>query len=151
MMPDPLGEPFEALSVSKHHDERLISDIGGACWNFPMAKKGRVSICMYLAEKQARFILSDRWYNVCDPYAATQSPFWFELDNIDIGDGYAKVTIDFDTLQKEGTVYIDDKFLFKIKMTADCTVGISYLILQCATDGDSKGFYIKSLEKTDEF
>lgn len=150
-VPDPEGGFGEVISVSKHKDERLINDISGMCWNFPVTKRGRVTVNIKIAEKQARFILSDRWYNVCDPYAATQSPFWFELDNIDIGDGYAKVTIDFDTLQKEGTVYIDDKFLFKIKMTADCTVGISYLIMQCATDGDSKGFYVKSLEKTDEF
>ena len=28
-----------------------------------------------------------------------------------------------------------------------CPTGLSYLILQCATDGDSEGFCIRSLEK----
>jgi len=147
-VPDPEGGFNEVISVSKHHDERLINDISGVCWNFPLSKKGRVTIHIKIAEKQARFVLLDRWYNVCDPYAAYQSPFWFELDVSDIGDGYAKVDIDFDTSDKMANVLVNDEILFKVKMTADCTVGISYLIMQCACDGDSKGFFIKSMEKT---
>lgn len=136
------------LSVSKHHDSRLINDISGMGWNFPLSKQGRVTVHIKIAEKQARFILSDRWYNVCDPYAAYQSPFWFELDVLDLGDGYAKVDIDFDTQNKRASVFVNDELLFKVNMTAECSVGLSYLIMQCATDGDSEGFYIKSLEKS---
>lgn len=146
-MPDPEGSFDEVLSISKHHDDRLINDIGGAVWNFPASKKGRVSVDIKIAEKQARFTLSDRWYNTCDPYAAYQSPFWFELDAADVGEGFVKVNIDYDTEKGEAEVLIGDELFFKVKMTADCPTGISYLILQCATDGDSEGFYIKSMEK----
>jgi len=106
-----------------------------------------VTVYIKIAEKQARFILTDRWYNTCDPYAAVQSPFWFELDALDVGEGYAKVDVDFDVCSSIASVSVNDEPLFKVKMTSECTVGISYLILQCATDGDSKGFYIKTLEK----
>ncbi len=147
-VPDPEGGFGEVILVSKHKDERLINDISGICWNFPMSKSGRVTVNIKIAEKQARFILTDRWYNVCDIHAAYQSPFWFELDIFDTGEGYAKVDIDFDTDKKSATVFINDEFLFKVKMTAECTVGLSYLILQCACDGDSDGFYIKSIEKS---
>ncbi len=146
-VPDPEGSFAEVLSVSKHHDDRLLNDIGGMCWNFPLAKQGRVGVEIKIAEKQARFILTDRWYNTCDPYAAVQSPFWFELDNIDVGDGYAKVDIDFDTEMGMATVFIKGVFLCKVKMTNACPTGLCYLIMQCATDGDSEGFYLKSLNK----
>lgn len=146
-VPNPEGGFAEVLSVSKHHDERLINDIGGMCWNFPLSRQGRVSVEIKIAEKQARFILSDRWYNTCDPYAAVQSPFWFDLDKIDVGNSYSKVDIDFDTEKGYAEVTVDGVFLCKVKMTADCPTGICYLIMQCATDGDSEGFYLKSLNK----
>ena len=147
-VPDPDGSYNEVLSISKHHDDRLFYDIGGACWNFPASKQGRVTAEIKIAEKQARFILTDRWYNACDPYAAYQSPFWFELDVEDLPDGYAEINIDFDTEKGYATVFIGEEAFFKVKMTAACPTGISYLILQCSTDGDSMGFYVKKLSKT---
>lgn len=149
-LPDPEGSFNEVISVSKHQDERLVNNISGICWNFPMSRQGRVTVNIKIAEKQARFILSDRWYNVCDPYAAMQSPFWFELDHEDTGNTYAKVTIDFNTAEKTASVSVNDKPLFQLRMTLEYSVGLSYLILQCATDGDSEGFYIKSFEKTEK-
>ena len=146
-MPDPEGGYNEVLSISKHHDNRIMYNIGGACWNFPASKKGRVTAELKIAEKQARIILTDRWYNACDPFAAYQSPFWFELDVSDLKDGYTAVNIDFDTEKGEATVFLDDEPFFKVKMTTPCPTGISYLILQCATDGDSEGFYVKKLKK----
>ncbi len=146
-MPDPEGSFAEVLSVSKHHDDRLLSDIGGMCWNFPLARTGRVSAEIRFAEKSARFILTDRWYNTCDPYAAAQSPFWFELDALDVGEGWCRVDADFDTEKGEALVCVREKLLFKVKMTAPCSVGLSYLILQCAADGESRGFFIRKLEK----
>ncbi len=146
-MPDPDGGYAETLYISKHSDDRLVNNIGGMGWNFPLSKQGSVSVELKLTEKQARFILTDRWYNVCDPYAAVLSPFWFELDAADVGDGFVRVDIAYDTEKGEALVFIADELFFKVKMTAECPTGICYLILQCATDGDSKGFYVKALEK----
>lgn len=146
-VPNPEGGFAEVLSVAKHHDDRLFNDIGGVGWNFPLAKQGKVTVEIKIAEKQARFILADRWYNVCDPYVTRFAPFWFELDTLDVGDGYAKVVIEYDTEKGMATVSVNDAFLCKVRMTGACNVGISYLIMQCACDGDSKGFYIKSMEK----
>ena len=44
-------------------------------------------------------------------------------------------------------VKINDVFLCFVKMTNDCPQGLSYLIMQCNTDGDSEGFYLKFLSK----
>ncbi|MBE7053113.1 MAG: exo-alpha-sialidase [Ruminococcaceae bacterium] len=139
----------EVILVSKYADDRKINDISGICWNFPLSKKGRVSVKIKILEKQARFILSDRWYNVCDMYAAYQSPFFFELDKLDTGDGYADIDIDYDVNNKMAQVKINGEFAFKVKMNVESSVGLCYLLLQCACDGDSKGFCIKSIEKCD--
>ncbi|MEE0928983.1 MAG: sialidase family protein [Acutalibacteraceae bacterium] len=147
-VPDPEGSYAEVLSISKHHDERLYNDIGGACWNFPATKQGRVSLQLKIAEKSARIILTDRWYNTCDPYVTHYSPFWFELDAVDLGESYSEVNIDYDTEKGEAKVLLGEELYFKVKMSNPCPTGISYLILQCATDGDSKGFFVKKLQKT---
>lgn len=149
-VPDPEGSVNEVLQVAKYHDPRKINDISGMCWNFPMSKQGRVSVQLKIAEKQARFILSDRWYNTCDPFAATQSPFWFELDVTDVEPGYNRVDIDYDTEAGSALLSINDTFLCKVAMTTPCPTGLSYLIMQCATDGDSEGFYIRSMEKVEK-
>lgn len=146
-VPDPEGGYGEVIKVSKSENPDLISNITGIAWNFPVSHKGRVSVNVKIEEKQARFILTDRWYNVCDPYVHVQSPFWFEIDKTDTGDGFAKVDIDYDTIAKYATVYINGEFAFNVNMTTECPVGISYIVMQCAADGDSNGFYIKSLEK----
>lgn len=148
-MPNPDGGYDEVLYISKKHDERLINDIGGACWNFPASHRGSVTVDMKLTEKQAKFILTDRWYNTCDHYAATQSPFWFELDVADIGTEFVKIKIDFDTEKGIANVFVNENPIFKVRMTNVCPTGISYIIFQCDTDGDSNGFYIRSIKKTE--
>lgn len=151
-VPDPDGSYNEVLLVQKRHDDRLLNDIGGVAWNFPASPTGRVTVELKITEKQARFALTDRWYNVCDAYAAVQSPFWFEVDTADIGAEFATVTVDYDTVAGRATVSVNGNFLFHVAMTAPCcTAGLSYLILQCATDGDSQGFYVKSLKKVTDY
>ena len=147
LMPDPEGSFAEVLSISKHKDSRLYSEIGGASWNFPASKRGRVSINLKLAEKTARLILTDRWYNPCDEYASAQSPFSFELSNAELGEGYCELQLDFDTEKAIATAKINGKCLATIDAKMQIPTGISYLVMQCATDTDSEGFYVKSLAK----
>ncbi len=145
-MPDPEGSDREVLNIRKQKDERLLYNIGGACWNFPSAKRGRTSATLKMAEKKITVILTDRWYNACDPYAAEFSPFSFEIDAENFPDGYVNVNINFDTVSGEAEVFFEDEFRFKVKMKNACVTGISYLILQCAEDGNSEGCYVKRLE-----
>ncbi len=147
LMPDPDGGYGEMLLVSKHRDERLMYDIEGVVWNFPMSRKGTVKVQLKLIEKSIRFILTDRWYNPCDEYAGVQSPLCFEVSTKDIGSDMAKLSVEYDIDKELARVYFEDAVLFDVKMTQECPTGISYLMLQCACDGDSKGAYIKSMEK----
>lgn len=148
LLPDPDGSRAEVLSISKHHDERLYNDIGGAVWNFPCSKKGKVEIVIKIAEKSARISLSDRWYNTCDPHVAAFAPFTFDIEAEDVGDGYVTLSIEYDTELARAAVAINGEHLFALRMAHPVPTGISYLHMQCATDGDSEGFYIKSLKKT---
>ncbi|MBR6791481.1 MAG: hypothetical protein IKM31_11525, partial [Oscillospiraceae bacterium] len=42
---------------------------------------------------------------------------------------------------------IAGKHFFRVAMGRPCPTGISYLILQCAADGESKGFCVRSMKK----
>ena len=148
LMPDPEGGYSESLYISKRQDDRLYSEIGGATWNFPATKQGRVTVELKIVEKQARLTLTDRWYNPCDAYAAELSPFSIELDRAHTGEGFAKAELEYDTEKGRLAVTVNGKYLRDVDMRGTCPTGISYLILQCATEGDSKGFYVKFLSKT---
>lgn len=147
LLPDPDGSYCEVLNIRNHHDDRLYNDIGGATWNFPASDKGCVNIEMKIAEKSARIILSDRWYNTCDPYAAEFSPFSFEISADEVGTGYNNVSIKYDTRSEEASLYVNDKLLLTKKAEHRAPTGLSYLIMQCVTDGESEGFYVKSMSK----
>jgi len=147
LMPDPDGGYREMLYICKRHDDRLWGDIGGATWNFPASRVGRVTLSLRMVEKQARLTLTDRWYNPCDPYVGELSPFCIELDAAEIGTEPVRVDIDYDTLHAIACVSVNGVPHAECPMQGACETGISYVIMQCATDGDSKGFYVEKIEK----
>lgn len=146
LVPDPAGTMKEVLSVSSHHDERIINDIGGVSWNFPGTMQGTVEIELKIYGKGMKFSLADRWYNPCDPYAAEQSQFSFEIDETDFSEGFEKLTIDYDTELGKATVKYNGKS-FEKDMQMPCYTGISYLIVQCIANGDSEGCLVRSFGK----
>lgn len=148
LMPDPEGSRCEVLSISTHNDKRMYNNIGGAVWNFPMSVKGRVTINIKIAEGNARIILTDRWYNTCDPYAAEFSPFSFELTGEDIGNGYVDLVLEYNSEEGIAKAYVGDKCVASVKAKMSIPTGISYLVMQSAQESESEGFYIKKLEKT---
>jgi hypothetical protein len=147
LYPDPDGDWKEVLSISKHNDDRLYYPIGGATWNFPASKQGKVTVELKIAEKTARLVLTDRWYNPSDEYVAEFSPFAFDIDVSEIGEGYEKLVIDYDTEKGTATLSVGDKVLRNIKSAFDAPTGLSYLVMQCATEEESRGFYVRSMEK----
>ena len=146
MMPDPEGILLDRPYIRKHHDDRRISDIDGIVWNFPASKKGKVQVEIKIVEKQIQFTLSDRWFNACDAFAGSLSAFTFDLDNADIGNGFATVTVEFDVDKGFARVSDENRVIFDVKMKNPAPCGISYLIIQCMPDGESNGAYIRKLE-----
>ena len=113
-----------------------------------MSVKGRVTINIKIAEGNARIILTDRWYNTCDPYAAEFSPFSFELTGEDIGNGYVDLVLEYNSEEGIAKAYVGDKCVASVKAKMSIPTGISYLVMQSAQESESEGFYIKKLEKT---
>ena len=149
LVPDPFGGYGEVLSISKLHDERMFNDIGGATWNFPASRKARVSIELYIAGGRAKCILTDRWYNPCDAYAAYQSPLVFELERKDTGDNFAAVDVEYDLNTERTVVLVNGQIHAEFKISMPHPAALSYLVLQCDSEDGSKGYYVRSLKKED--
>ena len=147
LLPDPDGSLNEVLNISSHKDQRLYNNIGGAVWNFPASKKGCVTVELKLSENKAVFTLTDRWYNACDAYCRYLSPFSFEIDAKTIGTSYVKISIEYDTENETASVFSNGNKILDAKAKFPAPTGISYLVMQCASEGDSEGFYVKSLKK----
>jgi hypothetical protein len=127
----------------------MFNDIGGATWNFPASRKARVSIELYIAEGRAKCILTDRWYNPCDPYAAYQSPLVFELERKDVGDDFATVDVEYDLDTDCALVLVNGQIHAEFKISMPHPAALSYLVLQCDSEDGSKGYYVRSLKKED--
>lgn len=150
MMPDPSGVLRDVVYLSKREDPRLYYTIPGVVWNFPASKQGVVSTELALQEKRVRITLSDRWFNACDEHAGSLSPFTFELDTLDIPSDFTVITVRYDTEQGYASVYAGETLLFGVAMSRPAPTGLSYFIIQCATDGDSHGMYIRGMKKTEQ-
>lgn len=150
MMPDPDGTMLDCVLISKHHDSRLFNDIQGVVWNFPASKQGCVKTEIKLLEKRVRISLADHWFNPCDEYCGALSQFTFELDTDDINSVFTKIAIKYDTEKGFAQVFDETagRLIFGVKMSGEAKCGLSYIIVQCATDGDSEGVYLRMLEKS---
>lgn len=146
MVPNPEDPRYEVLSIAPLIDKRLISNIGGAVWNFPLSKKGRVSLEIKILEDAASISLSDRWYNPCDAYAPPRSQFHFQLDADRIGTDFCVVDIDYDTDSGKAVVHKGDTVLMETTMQTACETGMCYLIMQSVGDV-SEGYLIRSIKK----
>lgn len=150
MMPDPDGTMLDCVLISKHHDSRLFNDIQGVVWNFPASKQGCVKTEIKLLEKRVRISLADHWFNPCDEYCGALSQFTFELDTDDISSVFTKIAVKYDTEKGFAQVFDETagRLIFGVKMSGEAKCGLSYIIVQCATDGDSEGVYLRMLEKS---
>lgn len=91
LMPSPDGgrdgrRYEEALLIARHSgDDRKLSDIEGATWNFPGSRSGTLTIELTVPEGSGglRVTLADRWINPTDPYAGEYGHFSFVV----AGDG----------------------------------------------------------------
>lgn len=67
LVPDPTGNGKEVLHICGMNDPRLVSRVGGAVWNFPIAKIGVVTMKLRVeAGACIRLSLLDQWVNPSD-------------------------------------------------------------------------------------
>lgn len=147
MMPDPDGGYRDMPLIEKRNDPRLLKETRGLVWNFPATKKGTVSIQIKIVEKTARITLSDRWFNPSDEYAGMLSPLSFTIGCDEIGSNFETLTLAYNSEIGTAALFHGAKKLRTLSFSACSTAGPSYLILQCAGEEESRGFYLASLSK----
>ncbi len=149
VVPNPYDDGFEALSFITNEDERLISNIAGAVWNFPIARKGTVKIKAKIGGSGLRVSLLDHWMNPTDdtlPYFADYSIVLRE--DMYEKDEMSEFVFEFDCDKNEVTVTNGDYFTHTSRMNNSHPMGLCYLHLQTAAPKgipDHKGSIVSHL------
>ena len=136
----------EALHLTRVEDERLISGIAGAVWNFPIHRKGKVCVRAYIPGKGLRVSLLDYWMNPCDDTVEYFADYSIVLrSDMQYGEMFTDFIFDFDC--DRGTVILTagDKLRLERKLNGEHPDGLCYLHLQ-SVDGDYDGAYIGTID-----
>lgn len=149
MLPDPSGDGHEVMQICRWNDERLVSPVGGAVWNFPIMQRGSVRIKLHVAGDGLRVSLLDHWVNPCDEevrqfadFSAVVTASVHPANTL-----YTVIRLDFDCILNTVEVYADDRFLSKTKLKGTHPNGLCYLHLQSAANvPDPRGTLIASME-----
>ena len=141
----------DVLQLCRIRDPRLVSDRQGVVWNFPAARKGRVTVDCRIDGAGFRFTLADRWFNPCDEYAAPMSPVSFDVTAETVGGpkAWKKVALEWDFDAKTATLAVDGRRETRtIEPGKFSPFGPCYIHLQTLAEGeDPVGTYFRSFEK----
>ena len=149
LMPSPENNGKEALHITRSGDERLVSGIGGAVWNFPVHKKGKVTIKAHIPGKGLRVSLLDYWMNPSDESVQYFADFSVVLTkDMQYGDDImSDFVFDFDC--DRGTVIVTrgDYLQLEFKLNGEHPNGLCYLHMQsAATEEDNVGAYVAGMK-----
>ncbi len=150
LLPSPEDNGKEALHIASNPDSRLVSPICGAVWNFPIAKKGKVTISAYMPENSngLRVSLLDYWMNPSDDTVQYYADFSIVLrpDMHTDGQVFADFVFEFDC--EKGTVSISSGDYLYLEKRLDGThpSGLCYLHMQSVTKTDEIGAFIKEIK-----
>ncbi|MDR2116923.1 MAG: glycoside hydrolase [Planctomycetaceae bacterium] len=147
MVPDPDGNFEEALLISRIKDERLLSEVQGAVWNFPAAGKGEIKVRLCIKGEGVRLSLTDRWFNPIDVTIKDQAQLVFAVGKNDLpNDGWTEIRIVWNTEKRTAELFNGDNVLFRKEIQTETEHGLSYLHIQSlAETEDTKGTLIKKL------
>lgn len=141
----------EAMWLVRPGDPRLVSDVAGAVWNFPAARKGTVETVCRIEGEGFWLTLNDHWINPCDTFNARCAPFSAFISRKELGEGWHRLSAALDSGAKKVTLAVDGKSFATRPMAFAPEAGLSYLHLQTPDDRlDSKGTYFRMLEMKGE-
>lgn len=147
LMPSPENNGKEALHITRSSDERLVSGIGGVVWNFPIQRKGTVTVRASIPGKGLRVSLLDYWMNPEDDTAEYFANYSIVLRNdMQGGELFTEFSFAFDC--DRGTVILSAGEYLHIekKLDGEYPNGLCYLHLQAAaTEADEEGAYVTGM------
>ncbi len=149
MLPDPSGDGHEVMQICRTDDPRLVSGVGGAVWNFPIAKQGSVKIRLRVEGEGIRISLLDHWVNPCDEEIRHIANFSAVITAAvqDANMMYSEMRFDFDCLQGCVSAFVNGKFISKVQLRGTYPNGLCYLHMQSAASAqDLKGTLIASMD-----
>ena len=140
----------EVLQLARVRDPRLVSERQGIVWNFPAARKGKVTINCRVVGAGFRLTLADHWMNPCDDTGPLRSPFSMPITSKELPSTSAWHVLSASWDEDVGTVTltVDGKGLASYSLASLPPFGLSYLHLQTlAEDADAEGTYFRSFRK----
>ena len=140
----------EVLQLARVHDPRLVSERQGIVWNFPAARKGKVTIVCRVVGAGFRLTLADHWMNPCDEVGPLRSPFSKPITSKELPGTSAWHVLSASWDEDAGTVTltVDEKELANYQLASLPPFGLSYLHLQTlAKEADAEGSYFRSFRK----
>lgn len=147
LVPDPDATYHEVLQIARIRDPRLFSEVQGAVWNFPAARKGELQVELRIAGSGVRLSLVDHWFNPIDVTVRELAQISFNLTtDVLPQDEWCTISVRYDLDIQNSFVYCDDQLLFQVPVRYAAPCGISYVHLQSlAEQEDAKGTYIRKL------
>ena len=155
LLPSPEDNGKEALHIASNSDPRLVSPVCGAVWNFPIAKKGRVTLSAYMPENSdgLRVSLLDYWMNPSDDTVQYYADFSIVLrpDMHTDGQMFADFVFEFDCEKSTVSISSGDYLHLEKRLDGTHPGGLCYLHMQSVTKTDETGAYVKEInfEKID--
>jgi hypothetical protein len=140
----------EVLQLARVRDPRLVSERQGIVWNFPAARKGKVTIVCRVVGAGFRLTLADHWMNPCDEVGPLRSPFSMPITSKELPGTSAWHVLSASWDEDAGTVTltVDEKELANYPLASLPPFGLSYLHLQTlAEEADAEGSYFRSFRK----
>ena len=129
----PDDESRNALSLRYQAADSLVSDIRGAVWNFPAARRGNFSTSLQIpaGADGHTLVLNDRWFNPSDTVARHEGIYILPLSRRKLGikdDKWHTLTIDWDLDSRSGaTVRVDGRKRLTLPAANPSADGISYV------------------------
>lgn len=149
MVPDPTGDGHEVMQICRTDDPRMVSNIGGAVWNFPIAQRGSVRIKLCVRGEGLRISLLDHWVNPCDEEVLQIADFSEVVISAvhTAGELYTVIRLNFDCIENTVEVFSQSRFLFRTKLKGAHPNGLCYLHMQSAAMGtDLDGTLIAGMD-----
>lgn len=146
--PDSPGK--KCMLVKYEADESLVSDIRGAVWNFPMARRGEIVLKAKFNKgfKGAKIMLHDRWINPSDQLAETLALASVRLPE-SLGDGSTRtLRLEFDAGEKSARLFDGGRKIAETPIGRSAPIGISYLHIQSGKSPSDAGMLLLSVSES---
>lgn len=151
--PDKAGK--NVLHLRYEPDDRLVSDVRGAVWNFPAMKRGAFTASVRIPEgsENVELVLNDRWFNPSDSVSCYESMYRLPLDRKQLGikdDAWHSVTVEWklDSPKDKGArVRVDGKLRRqRLPLQNPSLDGISYVhFIALPAPATSQGIYVEEV------